>query len=95
MRTTLTLDDDLAGLLKERAAKQGEAFRTVVNQVIRAGLASESDEAVQDPPKVVPHAFGLLPGIDPDKMNQLADDLEVDAYRQSLRGTAPSRDDPS
>ena len=94
MRTTLTLDDDLAGILKERAAKQGEAFRTVVNQLIRAGLSLESDEvALQNPPKVIPHAFGLLPGIDPDKMNQLVDDLEVDTHAESLNKT--SRDDPS
>ncbi|MEM7385961.1 MAG: DUF2191 domain-containing protein [Verrucomicrobiota bacterium] len=85
MRTTLTLDDDLAGLLKERAEREGKAFRTIVNQVIRAGLSIETGPMVEDPPKVIPHAFGLLPGIDPDKMNHLADDLEVEAYGQSLK----------
>ena len=89
----MTLDDDLAGLLKARAAEQGEAFRTDVNQVIRAGLALESQEELADPPKVIPHAFGLLPGIDPDKMNQLVDDLEMEALAASLKQV--EEDDPA
>ena len=27
---------------------------------------------------VVPHAFGLRPGVDPDRLNQLVDELEVE-----------------
>ena len=84
MRATLTLDDDLAGLLRERAATQGQAFRTVVNQVIRIGLSLESQTRIQDPPRVIPHASGLLARIDPDKMNQLVDDLEMESYADSL-----------
>ena len=38
MRTTLTLDDDLAGLLKQRARELGIPFKEAVNRTIRAGL---------------------------------------------------------
>jgi hypothetical protein len=38
MRTTLTLDDDLAGLLKQRAQELGAPFKEAVNRTIRAGL---------------------------------------------------------
>jgi hypothetical protein len=38
MRTTLTLDDDLAGLLKQRAQELGVPFKEAVNRTIRAGL---------------------------------------------------------
>ncbi len=38
MRTTLTLDDDVAVQLK--AAARDRPFRTVVNEVLRAGLAA-------------------------------------------------------
>ena len=38
MRTTLTLDDDVAAKLK--AASKGRPFRAVVNDALRAGLAA-------------------------------------------------------
>ena len=38
MRTTLTLDDDLAGLLKQRAREPGIPFKEAMNQTIRAGI---------------------------------------------------------
>jgi plasmid stability protein len=38
VRTTLTLDDDVAAKLK--AAAKGRSFRAVVNDALRAGLAA-------------------------------------------------------
>ena len=38
MRTTLTIDDDLADLLKRRARELGVPFKEAVNSAIRAGL---------------------------------------------------------
>jgi hypothetical protein len=38
MRTTLTLDDDVA--VKLKAAAKDRPFKTVVNEVLRAGLAA-------------------------------------------------------
>lgn len=38
MRTTLTLDDDVA--VKLRAAARERPFKVVVNEVLRAGLAA-------------------------------------------------------
>jgi hypothetical protein len=38
MRTTLTIDDDVA--VKLKAAARDRPFRTVVNDVLRAGLAA-------------------------------------------------------
>ena len=40
MRTTLTLDDDVAAKLKSQARRSGRAFREVVNEALRRGLAS-------------------------------------------------------
>jgi len=42
MRTTLTLDDDVA--VKLRAAAKQRPFRTVVNEALRAGLAALDKE---------------------------------------------------
>jgi hypothetical protein len=43
VRTTLTLDDDVAALLKKKARSSGEPFKTAVNHAIRLGLAAEQN----------------------------------------------------
>jgi plasmid stability protein len=40
MRTTITLDDDLAIRLERRRAEHGTTFKDVVNDTLRAGLAA-------------------------------------------------------
>ena len=39
MRTTLTLDDDVAALLKRLARTRNARFKEVVNEALRRGLA--------------------------------------------------------
>lgn len=57
MRTTLTLDDDLAMALHERVRLTGRSFKDVVNEVVRQGLAP----AATRPPVVPPtHDLGEL-----------------------------------
>jgi len=80
MRTTLTLDDDLAGLLKRRARDLGVPFKETVNRTIRAGLGEIAAVRRHPAPRTIPHSFGLRPGIDPDKLGQLADELEAEAF---------------
>lgn len=41
MRTTLTLDDDVAMLLKKQVRESGRTFKDVVNHVLRRGLIEE------------------------------------------------------
>lgn len=84
MRTTLTLDDDIAGLLKEQAKRRGVPFKLVVNETLRSGLGPKAQK-VKEPPEVVSHSFGFPSWIDRDRMNQLADDLEVLAFLESYR----------
>jgi hypothetical protein len=80
MRTTLTLDDDLAGLLKQRARELDLPFKEVVNRMIRAGLGEEAARAPHQAPKTISHSFGFRPGIDLDRLGQLADELEAQAF---------------
>jgi hypothetical protein len=40
MRTTLTLDEDVAALLKRAAAKEKGSFKQVVNRALRLGLGA-------------------------------------------------------
>jgi Arc/MetJ family transcription regulator len=42
MRTTLTLDDDVAAELEERRRAQGLTFKRAVNEALRRGLLAMS-----------------------------------------------------
>lgn len=85
MRTTLTIDDDLAGLLKRRARELGVPFKDVVNRTLRAGLGEQAKPRRHPAPKTIPHSFGFRAGIDLDKLNQLADELEAEGYAEGQR----------
>ena len=37
MRTTITLDDDVAALIESERARTGESFREAVNRLLRRG----------------------------------------------------------
>lgn len=42
MRTTLTIDDDVAAVLARRRSERGTGLRFEVNELLRAGLAATS-----------------------------------------------------
>jgi hypothetical protein len=88
MRTTLTLDDDLAGLLKRRARELGIPFREAVNRTIRTGLGEAAAARRHPAPKTAPHSFGFKPGIDLDKLGQLADELEAESFAENVHDSA-------
>lgn len=84
MRTTLTLDPDVAKRLEAELKRSGEGMKAVVNRALRVGLGM-TDKPVQPPPfSVQPHAFGFLPGTDLDRLNQLADELEAEETARKL-----------
>jgi hypothetical protein len=91
MRTTLTIDDDVAGLLRRRARELGLPFRDVVNRTLRAGLGEQAKPRRHTAPRTIPHAFGFRPGIDLDKLNQLVDELEAEAYAARQRSGSKLR----
>ncbi len=82
MRTTLTLEDDLARKLKELARSTDRRFKEVVNDAIRKGLSlGEPPPADQERFVVRAKACGFRTGVDPTKLNQLYDDLEMEDLR--------------
>lgn len=88
MRTTLTIDDDLAGILQKKASQQGQSFKAIVNDLLRAGIAASGESfPSRKRIKVIAKPLGLKPGYDPGKFNQLVDELEVEAFlnKQSAR----------
>jgi plasmid stability protein len=79
MRTTLTLDDDVAAKLKELVERHKSSFREEVNAVLRRGLSvQERSERRPKPFRVATFRSAFRPGVDPLKLNQLSDDLEVE-----------------
>ena len=80
MRTTLTLDDDVADFLKEQSQLHNKPFKQVVNEVLRRGMTPGVKGP--EPPgfQIVPHRSSLFPGVDPRKLNQLNDQLEAEDF---------------
>jgi hypothetical protein len=86
MRTTLTLDPDVAERLQREIRRTGKSLKAAVNEALRLGLGLSSK-----PPKVPrfvvePHAFGFKPGVDLDRLNQLVDEMEAEEAARRLRG---------
>jgi hypothetical protein len=83
MRTTLTLDADVAADLKRRVRETGKPFRQVLNEAVRQGL--RSGPAKRAPYKLKPASLGgVLPGVDLDRALRLAEALEDDAIAREL-----------
>ena len=78
MRTTLTLDDDVAALLKKEVRKSGEPFKQVVNRYLRSGLTA-AKQPPRRPFKVKPINLGLPR--DFDKIEELLEYLEGPEHR--------------
>jgi len=83
MRTTLTIEPDLAQRIRRRMRQQGLSLKRVINDALRAGLA-EADKAPRVKFSVEPHPCRFKAGIDLDKLNQLADELEAEETANSL-----------
>jgi len=75
MRTTLTLDDDVAAGLRREVRRSGRAFRAVVNESLRAGLAARARRE-REPFKIEPTDMGLRSGLDLDDVEGLLDLVE-------------------
>jgi len=58
VRTTLTLDDDVAALLKKELRRSGEPFKQAVNRYLRWGLTAPK-QPPRKPFKVKPINLGL------------------------------------
>lgn len=78
MRTTLTLEPDVAEQLRKRMRRTGDSLKATINDALRRGLGMGGKTPRVPRFKVEPHDFGVLPGFDLDRMNQLVDELEAE-----------------
>lgn len=76
MRTTLTIDPEIAERLQEEVALGKRSLKAIVNEALRRGLGLEEVKRA-GPYRVQAHSSRFLPGVDPASLNQLADELEA------------------
>ncbi len=80
MRTTITLDDDVAAELREEMLRSGKSFKDTVNTVLRRGLHTKSLQP-QTPALHPGRELGIYPGVDIDNIEELLDQIEGSARR--------------
>ena len=77
MRTTLTLDDDVAAKLKAEARRGGRSFRDVVNETLRRGLVSRQQSTPVARFHVEARDLGeLRAGVNLDNVAELVEQIE-------------------
>jgi predicted transcriptional regulator len=81
VRTTVTLDDDLAARLRDAAHERGIPFKAAINEAIRTGLEQPVDV---EPYRLTPVRMGA-PTVDLTKATQLAAQLEDEELVRRLR----------
>jgi hypothetical protein len=81
VRTTLTLDPDIAAKLRAEMHKSGKPFKQVVNEFLRWGLNAPRRLQPVKSFVVRARALGLHPGLDYDNIGELLESLEGPAYR--------------
>jgi Ribbon-helix-helix protein, copG family len=74
MRTTVTLDQDVAAKLREVARERGTSFKATINDAIRQGLGNGASTA--QPYRMPTAPLGVRPGVNLDKALALAGELE-------------------
>jgi 5-enolpyruvylshikimate-3-phosphate synthase len=83
VRTTLSLDDDVATRVKSEVRRSGRPFKEVVNDLLRAGLSQRSREKSRRPPfRIQARDLGALrPGQSLDNIGALLEIAEGPRHR--------------
>lgn len=82
MRTTLTLDDDVAAKLEAEARRTGLSFKEIVNTMLRIGLAAKRGKLPRTAFRVKALALEPLdPNLDFDNIEALLDQVEGPSRR--------------
>lgn len=82
MRTTLTLDPDVAAKLRALSRERGISFKEAVNSTLRRGLAPAP---ARKPYRLPTRDMGVWRGVNLDKANALAAELEDEEILRKMR----------
>ncbi len=81
MRTTLTLDEDVAQQTKALAQRLRKPFKVVLNQALRLGLGQVEKPLKQRRYRTKPRPMGLREGRDLDNIQELLAQVEGEDFR--------------
>jgi hypothetical protein len=76
VRTTLTLDDDVAVRLQSESRRTGRSFKEVVNECLRRGLEARRAARPRKPFRVKARPLGIRQGLDYDNVADLLEQIE-------------------
>lgn len=82
MRTTVTLDEDVAAKLKQTARERGVSFKAVLNDAVRDGLAAQPRSARRY--RMPTYRMDVRKGVNLDKALRLAGELEDEEILRKL-----------
>ena len=81
MRTTLTIDDDVAFKLKAEMRRNGATLKETVNRLLRLGLQPQSGSKRRRFRVVARDRGRLRPGLTLDSVSDALEQLEGPTYR--------------
>ncbi len=81
LRTTLTLDEDVAAKLKAEVRRTGHSLKQVVNEVLRRGMNTPLPALTQKPFPILARDLGLRPGYSLDNIGELLEQIEGPLYK--------------
>jgi hypothetical protein len=80
VRTTLSLDDDVARQLEKETRRSGASFKEIVNHLLRLGLMA-SKKPTRKSFVVRARKLGLPPALSYDNVEELVEVLEGPAHK--------------
>ena len=81
MRTTLSIDDDVAKLVEREVRRSGDSLKGTVNRLLRLGLTAARQPEASEPFEVKPLPLGLKPGLSYDCIAALLEEAEGPYHR--------------
>jgi hypothetical protein len=81
VRTTLTLDDDVARLVELEVKRSGDSFKSTVNRLLRQGLNTKPGKGPKKRFVVTPRALNTGLGTRYQKVSDLFEALDGPMYR--------------
>jgi len=81
VRTTLSIDDDIAKLVQQEVRRSGDTFKGTVNNLLRLGLNASRDPRPRKRFVVTPIAMNLGLGTRYEKVEDLIEALEGPMHR--------------
>jgi hypothetical protein len=85
MRTTITIDPDVEHLLRDAMQRHGLTLDEAINQAVRQGAAEISVTPAPSPFVVKPRTMKARVTLEPGTLQQVGDEIEIDAFLELTR----------